>query len=345
MRLKIFHAATMHAAMQQVKKELGDDAVIVATRQMEDGRVRVTAAVDDDSLVDAASILVNTETGEVSAPPNHAVPDKKAPLNQEPAMGFDDQRDLILQRLVWHNVPSQVTDKIIGAFDNMQPEAGVRATLAKILAQVFDFDPLPTSHYERPLMLVGQPGTGKTVTIAKLAARAVMHGLKPVVITADIVRAGAVAQLQAYCDVLQVPLFQVNTAAELHAALKKHQAADYVLVDCPGLNVFEPADIKMLSDYAKHASLDVILTIAAGIDREEAADLARAFGLLGARWLIPTRIDMARRLGALLAAADIADLKFAGLGCGPQIAQDYEDLTPLKLAQILLPKFSQNAEA
>ena len=50
MRLKSFYAKTMTEAMQMVRENLGEDAIIVATREENGGKaVRVTAAVDDTS--------------------------------------------------------------------------------------------------------------------------------------------------------------------------------------------------------------------------------------------------------------------------------------------------------
>ena len=46
MRLKSFHAPSMVEAMRLVRDALGDDAIIVATRE-EEGGVRLTAAIDD----------------------------------------------------------------------------------------------------------------------------------------------------------------------------------------------------------------------------------------------------------------------------------------------------------
>ena len=49
MRLKSFTAKTAAEAMAEVRKALGDNAIIVATRE-EGGEVRVTAALDDSPL-------------------------------------------------------------------------------------------------------------------------------------------------------------------------------------------------------------------------------------------------------------------------------------------------------
>ena len=58
----------------------------------------------------------------------------------------------------------------------------------------------------------------------------------------------------------------------------------------------------------------------AGLDAEEAAETARAFHLLGCRHLLPTRLDAARRLGGVLAAAAAADLMLTEAGTGQDVA-------------------------
>ena len=68
-----------------------------------------------------------------------------------------------------------------------------------------NFEPLPLAP-RAPVMLVGMPGSGKTVTLAKLAANAIMDGKTPDLITTDTQRAGAAAQGQAYSQLLDQTL-------------------------------------------------------------------------------------------------------------------------------------------
>ena len=55
MRLKTFSAKSMAEVMRQVRAEMGEDAIIVATRKSESGAVRVTAAVDTRPAAEAAA--------------------------------------------------------------------------------------------------------------------------------------------------------------------------------------------------------------------------------------------------------------------------------------------------
>ncbi len=77
-------------------------------------------------------------------------------------------------------------------------------------------------------MLVGPPGAGKTLTCAKLAARHVLRGAAPGVITADGQRAGASAQLAAFTGVLGLTLAVAPTPATLGKALARRVRGEAV---------------------------------------------------------------------------------------------------------------------
>lgn len=59
-------------------------------------------------------------------------------------------------------------------------------------------------------MLIGPPGAGKTLTIAKLATRSTPSGRKVGVITTDTARAGGIDQLAAFTKLLKLKLLAVE---------------------------------------------------------------------------------------------------------------------------------------
>lgn len=334
MRLKTYQAKTMQAVMQIIRDELGDDAVIVTTRTLDNGDIRVTAAEDEDihealETLDEGATEFDTHVFFHGIRDYDHVPDEREEQKASAS-------DTVMRTLLRHGAPSAIQDKILTHLDNL-PSGDARANLRLALDGLFKFDPLPETKYERPIMLVGQPGAGKTMTIAKLATRAVMKGLKPAVITADTVRAGAVEQLAAFTKVLGLELIKVNSPDQLKQAVRDHSGADQILIDCPGLNAFKADDMKELFAYSKAAPMDMVVTLPGGLDAEEASEIARAFAVIGAKWLIPTRLDMARRLGGILAAADHAGLAFAAAGTGGEVANGLISLDAAALTDILLP--------
>lgn len=321
----------MNNIMSQIKKDLGDDAVIVSSRTQDDGSLRVTAAIEEEPILETIESLL--EGVEDPAALFGGITD----YGSLPDPALDNKLEVIAKALMRHNVPGYMHDKIMAQAE--QISAGTaQEILAAAFERVFRFDPLPTTAYEQPMMLVGQPGAGKTTTIAKLAARAAFHKLNVVVITADTTRAGGVEQLAAFTRVLNINLIKVNNPEELKKALNDNKKADQILIDCPGLNAFDPVAMKELHSYIKVSSMDLIVTLPGGMDMEESTEIARALSILGARWILPTRIDMSRRLGGILTAADQAHLSFVGMGHKPDIADGFIPLDALKLAHLILPE-------
>lgn len=329
----------MQEAMQQIIAELGDDAVIVTTRTLDDGTLRITAAMDETIEEAIESYDDNDEPDFESHVLFGGIRDYDGMAQAATKTGDMQQTiDTVMQALWKHAVPASLNDKIITAMENAGNAPNAQARLAQALQQIFRFDPLPKTAYERPMMLVGQPGAGKTTTIAKLATQAVMNGLKPAVITADTVRAGAVEQLAAFTRVLNLELIKVNSPEQLKQAIADHSKADQILIDSPGLNAFNPDDMKELYAYSKAGPIELIVTMPGGLDADEAGDIARAFHVIGAKWILPTRLDMARRLGGVLAAADQAGLSFVGAGNNANVADGLTMLDANHLARILVPQ-------
>lgn len=225
--------------------------------------------------------------------------------------------------LAFHNLPSGLA----AALGHGPLEAALAAT--------FGFGTLPEAH-ERPMMLVGPPGAGKTLTCAKIAARLVLRGAAPAVVTADGQRAGAAAQLAAFTGVLGLTLALAPSPATLSKALARRARGQPVLVDTAGCDPFDAPQAIGLRALAAAAGAELVLVLPAGLDAQEAADLARAFAALGARHLVPTRLDSARRLGAVLAAAQAGPLLLTEAGIGPEVVDGLEPLSPARLAARLV---------
>jgi flagellar biosynthesis protein FlhF len=224
-----------------------------------------------------------------------------------------------------HDTPPEL------ARHNMAPGVGAGFTgqnLAAALAARLSFEPLPL---ERPILLVGPPGAGKTLTCAKLAARAKMAGHTPIVVTADGARAGAVEQLAAFTRLLRLTLAVAALPEALAKALHAREEGQMALVDGFGCDPFDEAQAERLHRLIRAADAVPVLVLPAGLDAEESAEIARAFHMLGARHVLPTRLDMARRLGGVLSAACVG-LALTEAGIGPQVAHGLQPLSPQWLA-------------
>jgi flagellar biosynthesis protein FlhF len=204
------------------------------------------------------------------------------------------------------------------------------------LAKALPFATLPLAPSDRPLLLTGPPGAGKTLTAARLATRLVMGGTSPMVLTADGRRAGATEQLAAFTRLLGISLTVASHPVTLGRALTRRADGAPVLIDAFGCDPFDPAQVEELRALATTAGATVALVLPAGLDPAESADLAVAYAEAGASLLIVTRLDLARRLGGIMAASTAARLPLTEAGIGPGAADGLVPLTPAVLAERLM---------
>ena len=291
---------------------LGTDAIIVATREDPDsGSVRVTAAVEQGNAPTVEEEILEKEK--------------------------DDVAEILTDIMLRHRVFGTVAEKIVSTALSTGLDTAKEA-LTAALETLYTFRPLPQERYDKPLILVGPPGTGKTLSCAKLAARAVMNGLKPAVITTDMVRAGGIEQLAALTKVLELDCIEAEDKTSLQKAIEDNQEADQIIVDTAGRNPFSPEDMKELAQLITAADFDAILVMPAGGDAEESAEMAQAFGVLEINWLLPTRLDITRRLGGLLSAVEETGLVFADVSPTPNVAEGLIPLSSERLAELLMRK-------
>lgn len=311
MRLKTYTAPTTAEAMAIVRRELGDQAIIVSTQKDADGRgARVTAALENapEPLLDAA---------EAPAEPVNVT-------------------ETVRQALGYHGTPPRLAERLAataGALD----VADATLAFAGAVDAGFSFRPLPEVEIGRPTMLVGPPGGGKTVTTAKLAARATIAGHRIGVVTTDTYRAGGFDQLAAFTRIMKIDLKSVSGPEALETIVRGFDPGIPIYVDTQGVNPFDAGEMAALRALIAAAAAEPVLVLAAGGDAMEMAETASAFAALGANRLVVTRLDMARRLGGLLAAADAARMTIADVGITPHVAGGLATINPVSLARMILP--------
>lgn len=220
MKIKRFTARNMREAMNKVRDELSDQAVILESRRLADG-VEVVAAVDYDETHQQQSLrpapVAEPEPIAVSSPPP---PPPPRPQTQPPSMQAANDVELTTLRQEIAEVKALMQSQLAG-FSWMrekteQPQRaalfrallglGLDAALARELGHSVEADADPdhakrsvlqalanklpmlpgepvidTAEGQQVIALVGPTGVGKTTTVAKLAARyTARHGSRDI---------------------------------------------------------------------------------------------------------------------------------------------------------------------
>ena len=155
--------------------------------------------------------------------------------------------------------------------------------------------------------LVGPTGVGKTTTIAKLAACAVMnHGpSKVALVSTDHYRIGAAAQLEHYGRLLGVRVYPAYDAAGLAQTLHLLRDHHTVLVDTAGVSGNDPRlqqQMDVLREAGTHGTtkLRACLVLAANAQASALDESVRAYLPLQLSACIVTKLDEAPSLGGVL---------------------------------------------
>lgn len=376
MRLRTFTAPSLAEAMNEVRRSLGEDAIIVSTHEAA-GKVEVTAAIEgrrrepapllapetgrslDDILLERLqnSLREPEAQGErslvkTSAPAAPAGARRVAPASpreaarHEPAetrhASFDSEE--LHRALSDHGTPPALTASLVRTASAMDADDPLSA-LALALETRFNFEPLAPLP-QRPLLLIGMPGAGKTVTQIKLAARAMGEGAKITLITADAVRTGAALQSEAYGALLEAPVLKAETADELSDHLAGYRevasmhGARACLIDTASFNPFNAQEsaeaAEMIAAARRGGKAEPVAVLSAAMDPVLTAEVAEEMAQLGARRVIFTQLDLARRMGGLLAAADASGLSLSQISISPYLGQGLARLDPVRLAQLVL---------
>jgi flagellar biosynthesis protein FlhF len=305
MRLKKFSGSTVEDAIRKVRAGLGADAVILDTKRTGRRSYEVTAGIDQ---------------------PGASPPAAEAEF---------DGLDRIAAALAFHGAPSALADRMLGAAAELDAADPVLA-LAGALDSLYGFHPLLEAGGSATLALVGPPGAGKTATLAKLATRARLEGRAVGVVSADLVRAGAEAQLAVYTRRLEIPAYRAADGDGLARALTALSGDGLRLIDTTGCNPREPRDLEGLARMVRQSGAEPVLVLPAGGDATEMAEQAAAFASLGATRMIATKLDLVRRLGGVLAAATAGRFAFAEFGQSPEIAAGLAPVNPVSLARLLI---------
>lgn len=306
-----------------IRDTLGEDAIIIATREENGGKsVQVTAAIEESEPA--------FEIG------------KEGKRSAGGWLQYDDEQDSsavaeeLTDAMIRHGVPEEVTDQIISyamviGFENAQE------ALLGALKNLFSFRPLKQSTPKTNFMFLGPAGAGKTLTTAKFAAQSVLNGESVAVVTTDTERAGALEQLQAFTNVMDVPLALAHDAEELKVLLRANADKNYIYIDTPGLNPFDPKEIRKLAKLCTAGEIEPVLVLPTAVDAHESEDFGRIYAGLGCEIVVSTRLDVARRYGGLLSAAHSGNLSFAESGVSSAVVDGLKELTPKRFAQYLLP--------
>jgi flagellar biosynthesis protein FlhF len=244
----------------------------------------------------------------------------------------------VFARLAGRGVEPTLAESFVrSALATAGPEPGrVLAAVRDILGERLVPCRAPWLHDARHVVaVVGPTGVGKTTTLAKMAARAILEARKRVAfVTVDTYRIGATEQLARYGEIMGVPVLVARSAAELSRAVERVSDAELVLVDTAGRS--SPEDVSRQAALVRTVPrAQILLVVSAAAGSLELAAVADRYRALAPDRLVVTKLDESAGPGGIVSAAVRICRPIACVADGQRVPEDLHALTGPQLVALV----------
>jgi flagellar biosynthesis protein FlhF len=374
MGAKTYRGNTMKEALARVRRDLGGDAIILASREVRRRRlfglserqsIEVTASstmpsfgpafnarVAGDGRVSQASNFTLSATGQARVGEqlsrlhamvetltrqgrlDHLLPDLPAELVSSYAQLVESEVPEILARRLVRHVA-----------DNLEPgdsgdSLAIQEALREAVEQCIPIAPTIRAVVgtRRVVALVGPTGVGKTTTVAKLAAEfKLVHNLRVGLVTVDTYRIAAVEQLKTYAEIIDLPLAVANDPGQMRPAIEELGDVEIVFIDTAGRSPRDEVKIRELGEFLDQARPDEVhLVLSAGAAERSLRAAVDRFAQVRADRLILTKLDEAEGIGAILGVLAQANRPVSYITTGQAVPDDIEPADRNRLARLVL---------
>jgi flagellar biosynthesis protein FlhF len=368
--MKTYFATTVEAAVEQARRELGSDAMLVNSRAAPEevrhlGRYEVifaTGAPAPESKKQQRVVEpLFPQRGSARKPAAASSADTHLQLedirlqlttirqtlwsSRTEVESTPSDASMMRRALEANGVESSLARELVHAVVRMNPAPVGREQFREALASEMgrrldvEADLQPRSI----VALVGPPGRGKSSTLVKLAiAQGLARRSSVRILSMDNFRVGASEQMRCYGSILGVSFHACESVAELDHQLGSAWGADLsrpnlTLIDTSG---YGPADLDDAADlaayFSAHSEISVQLVVRADGKSADSIHAVQRYAHFGVSRLIFTGMDEAATFGSVYSAAVQTGMPLSYLGTGQRIPEDLEPAVKARVVQLVL---------
>ena len=373
MKIKKYVAPTLKEATEQMKQELGENAIILSTRIIEGNDsygsrklFEITSGFEDEHIPIMKKNMEKKEPVDIGDPKAFAMELKKLaskiyaeknsitldktdtkesqPKNNKQTKGDPLQSELktVVDVLLENDVQKNVISLVLKELKKNKQFLNAGNINSYVLSSISSF--IPTINFEvnhknksKVVALVGPTGVGKTTSIAKLAVISkILHNLDIGLISIDTYRLGALDQLRIFSEVSNIEMLVAYEPQEMPNLINSFKKKDIIFVDTVGRSQNNTELLSKTKQFLDAVDVDeIVLVLSATHATKNLISIADKFKLFGYDSLLFTKIDEAVTYGNILNVAASVNVPTMFLTNGQVIPDDIISADPGMIAKLI----------
>ena len=366
MRTEKIIVASLQEAVEELKRTYGDNAIVLSSRVVRRRRWRflpffkttlleVTVGIPEnesdfqrefEEKIKVYEELERLRSTLSEVMKNVKVQEEREQPRQEEEEGFSLRAQRIISRMVYRGVRKDIARKLVEEACGYDIELGkldfkedVQESLMDSFEKniVIEGDRI-LEETPKVLVLVGPTGVGKTTTIAKLSYLFKRAGKRPGVITLDSYRVGAVEQLRAFINIMELPFRVADSPEEFLKGLEEMESRDVILVDTAGRSHHDKLRLNELRLFLESFDASIYLTLSANLSELVMYEVIMQFGIFPIKGLVFSKLDETTYPGNVINVAYRTKLPILCFTTGQTVPDDivmanYTYITKLMLEE------------
>lgn len=374
MKIKKYTEKSFNDGKKKILQELGEDAIILSTRtvQDKDGNpvVEIVAAIDEKEIQkqqakrpvkEKLSGLDNLlkMTGQPKPEENRVknyqdqdiygevlkikseINDLKEILKYKFSSSLNENFSKVYKVLIDSGLSEKQSLKLISDVSSSDPNMSFDDALnavRNIFLSEIKINSTIRNKEKQVISFVGVTGSGKTLTLIKLAIISkLIWSKKVMIISSDTKKIGGADQLETYAAISSIPFKKVDSPKEIKKIVTDNEEFDIIFLDTSGLNQKNQKDLFEVMDFVKAAKSNrVILVQNSATNQKTMRDIIEKFIPLGITDLILSKVDEAESIGEVLSIIMEYKIPLSFLTYGQSVPDDIAPISKNKLGQFAI---------
>jgi len=323
MVIKKYYGENIKALLQQAKRDLGDEVIILSQKRLAKGRLELTVGMDSPQEFQALDHdVLGEDIGDIKQMLFTLVEGREVTrLGKAAVFVYRELKRKGMSGTKAYQVVRELTKGV-------PPEELLKSDVLKKELQRFLFSRIeriqPFTGEKMCVALLGRTGVGKTTTLAKLASmERFINKRRTAIISLDAWKVGSHEELDRIGKLLDMPIGVAYEREHITSLYNRYKDVDTLFIDTPGKGINDKYIQERLFDLMTLCpATQFHLLLSPNYRREVLLKDMEEYSRLALKSLIITKLDETESIGGLMDAILTHSIPLSYMTTGQDIPND-----------------------